>query len=127
MTEVWERIVETEKDDNFIKMTVPHDRVGVDIYTGDDLTELNFEQVQKLNRDVGKLAVFLKTYKPDAPPPFDITDEHPEVKMITHCSPKEESDPYICIIGHELSLEKAAALREWLGKALEYHNRKAEK
>lgn len=120
----FERVIETKMDDNFVKLVVPPDRVGVDILTGNDLTELDFAQVCYLHRMLGEVIEFLEKYKPPVPSPFDITDEHPSVKLMTHCSTKDEDDPYICVIGHELSVRKAAQLRDWLTEALEYHEGK---
>lgn len=99
-----------------------HDRIGVTLFTDNDMVELDPTQVHELVGDLLGRLEEAKANKDRAPSPLLGIETF--CGVITECGERGDEDAPITVAGCCLSVEEAIALHAWLASCLSYHARK---
>ena len=123
--------MEVQGDDPKVSVEVAHDRKGVVLSTPDDVIDLPLAEAHALFRTLRTAIEVAEKNEPPAPAPLSLdkdgySGQNKKVaEEFCHCYKclEQYASCSVVIGGFEIGIEKAEEIRDWLNRALEYHNK----
>lgn len=114
----------SEKE-NKIKVENNHDSHKITMYLPDDVAELTPVECDDLAKRLVQAAKHSRENVPPAPRPHDVDGHGDKGKGFCVVGPcNKKYDCYAYIGGYEISIKDVVKIRDWINKALIYHNKK---